>query len=261
MKKTLVIIGLILLLISGTVLSGCERVLISEKNGPIIMKEYDFTDFTGIEVGHAFHIDVTPADTYKVTITAGENVLDRIDVTKSGSTLKIDMDAWWFTWHSTPKVVITMPVLRDLDMSGASKGNVRGFKSSEDFALELTGASELDLDMEAGDFTAHISGASKLAGYLKASSSDIELSGASRSELKGTGGDTFVDASGASHVNMIDFAADDAEIELSGASHAGLTINGRMDVSLSGASSLEYGGNPTPGNLDISGASNIEHKP
>jgi len=260
MKKALVIIGLVILLISGGVLSGCERVLISEKNGPTTTREYDFTDFTGIEIGHAFELEVTSSDTYKVTITAGENVLDRIDVTKAGSTLKIDMNAWFFSWHSTPKVVITMPVLRNLDMSGASKGSIRGFKSAEAFTLELTGASELDLDMEMGDFKVEISGASKLAGYLKASSSDVALSGASRSELKGTGGNTRLEASGASHVNMIDFTADDAVIELSGASHVSLTVNGRMDVDASGASSLEYAGNPTLGTMDVTGASSIKQK-
>jgi hypothetical protein len=52
----------------------------------------------------------------------------------------------------------------------------------------------------------------------------------------------------------------DANIELSGASHASLEINGKLDVSLSGASSLGYGGNPTLGRLDVTGASSIKQK-
>ena len=260
MKKTIIIIGLILLLVAATALAGCRTVLLSEQNGPVITREYEFTDFTGIEVGHAFELEVTPSDTYKVTITAGEKVLDRIDVKKAGGILNFDINDLFFTWNTRPKVAIAMPVLRDLDMSGASKGNVRGFKSAEDFNLVLSGASELDLDMETGDFTADISGASRLAGFIKAASSHIELSGASRSELKGAGGDMILDASGASHVNMIDFAVEDAHIELSGASYAGLTIDGELNADLSGASSLEYGGNPTLGSLDLTGASSIERK-
>lgn len=260
MKKNIIIIGLILLLIAAAALGGCRKVPISEVNGLTITREYDFTDFTGVEVGHAFKLEITPSDTYKVTITAGEEVLDRIDVRKDGSILNIDMNDWFFTWNIDTKVVITMPVLRDLDMSGASKGDVRGFKSSEDFTLEMSGASELDLDMETGDFDADISGASRLAGFLKAASSDIEISGASRSELRGEGGDTMIDASGASRIDMMDFTADNADIELSGASRAGLTINGELNADLSGASSLEYGGAPTMGRLDISNTSSIGPK-
>jgi hypothetical protein len=260
MKKTVIIIGLILLLISGAVLSGCTPVLISEKNGPTTTREYDFTDFTGIEIGHAFELEVTPSDTYQVTITAGKSVLDHIDVSKVGSTLKIDMDHWLFNWHSSPKITISMPDLQELNLSGACKGNARGFKSSHDFKLFVSGASELDLDMEVGRLKSEISGASKVAGYLKASSSDIELSGASEVKLEGAGGNIILDGSGVSNFNLSGFAANDAGIELSGASHASLTINGKMDVSLSGASSLEYGGNPTMGRLDISGASDIEQK-
>ena len=260
MKKLIFAIALITILVAGTALTGCSRVLISTENGSLSARDYDFTDFTGIEIGHAFELEVTPSDVYKVTITAGESILKRIDVSKSGSVLKIDMDGWFFSWHSTPKVTITMPVLTWLDLSGASKGNARGFKSSEDFKLSLSGASNLDIDMEAGKFESDLSGASRLIGYLIAESSSFDVSGASEVKLTGSGGDLVVDGSGASHFALSDFAANNADIELSGATHASLNISGRMDVSLSGASSLEYYGNPTLGRLDISGASDIEQK-
>ncbi len=234
--------------------------IIDTNGGPVTTKEYDFTDFTGIEIGHAFELEVTPSDTCKVTITAYESILDRIDVSRAGSTLKIDMDAWFFSWHSTPKVTITMPVLRDLDMSGASQGTITGFRSSEDFTLDLSGASQLDIDLEAGEFESVITGASRLNGYLKATDSRIELSGASQANLTGSGDNLILDASGASRGELSDFPVVDAEIELSGASNAVVNVSGRMDVDLSGASSLEYYGNPTLGQLDISGASHIEHK-
>jgi hypothetical protein len=258
MKKYALILGLILILVSGAILAGCANVEISTDNGPTTTRDYDFTDFTGIEIGHAFDLEITRSDTYKVSITAGKNILEHIDVSKSGSTLKIDMDKWLFNWHSTPKAIITMPDLQGLNLSGASKGNVRGFKSSNNFKLSISGASDLDMDMETGNFKSEISGASKLTGSLKASNSSIELSGASNIKLKGSGGNIIIDGSGASHFELTDFTVNDADIELSGASHANMEINGKMDVSLSGASSLRYAGNPTMGRLDITGASDIK---
>jgi hypothetical protein len=262
MKKFLLAALLIAILISGGMLVSCKTVLIDTDNGPLTTKEYDFTDFTGLDVSAAFELEVTPSDTYKVAVTASQAALDHIKVTKSGSTLKVEMSHWWwfFSWHGTAKVTVTMPELKSLELSGASQGKVRGFKSSQDFDLSLSGASELDIDIETGDFEATLSGASQLAGYLKASSSDIELSGASEANLTGSGGNLILDGSGASHGEFSGFPVNDADIELSGASGAEVDVSGRMDVDLSGASSLEYYGNPILGNLDISGSSDIEHK-
>ena len=260
MKKKLLAALLIGVLIGVGMLAGCKTVPIDVEEGLLTTETYDFTDFTGVEVGHAFELEVTPSDNYSITITAREKTLDNITVSRDGDLLKIELDSWWLTWHTTPKVTITMPSLQRLDLSGAAQGEARGFRSTSDFEVELSGASNLDLDMGAGAFRADISGASSLSGHLEATSSDIELSGASDASLTGSGGDLVIDGSGASRYNLAGYAVNDASVELSGASSAELTVNGRMDVHLSGASKLEYFGDPTLGTLDISGASDLEYK-
>jgi hypothetical protein len=259
MKKAILTAALLVILIPA-VLTGCTRVAIGEINGPTATRYYDFTDFTSIEIGYAFKLEVTPADTYSIQIEAGESTFDHIKVTKAGSKLEIGMDRMFFHFNRSPRVKITMPELRGLDMSGASEGIVSGFNSSQDFNLSLSGASELEMDMETGAFRCDMSGASQVNGRLKAASCDIELSGASDIKLEGSGGNIRLDVSGASDVTMAAFTVNDADIELSGASHAGLDINGRLDVNLSGASSLEYSGNPSLGSIDLTGGSDIDRR-
>ncbi|MBN1693536.1 MAG: DUF2807 domain-containing protein [Dehalococcoidales bacterium] len=257
MKKMIFTLVLISLILSVPVLAGCVRVSLSEKAGPITTRYYNYTDFTGIDVGHAFEVTVTQSDNYSISITAGENAFEHIDVNKDGSTLVIGVDTWAINWFVSPKLTVTMPVLNQLELSGASKGSASGFRSSNDLSVHLSGASELDLDMETGDFFAEISGASKITGHLIASSSDFDLSGASYTGLTGSGGDARIEASGASRVELLDFAISNTEIDFSGASRATINVNGVLDVSLSGASSLEYSGSPSMGEMDISGASSI----
>lgn len=257
MKKiifTLLLISLILLI---PILAGCVVVSLSEKAGPITTQYYDYTDFTGIDVGHAFEVTVTQSDNYSISITAGENAFEHLDIHKDGSTLVIGVDTWAINWFVSPKLTVTMPVLTGLELSGASKCTACGFRSSSDMSVHLSGASELDLDMETGDFFTELSGASKLTGRLIAASSDIELSGASYVSLTGSGGDIRIDGSGASHVDLLDFPVANAYIDFSGASRATLNVNGVLNVSLSGASSLEYTGSPLMGEMDISEASSI----
>jgi hypothetical protein len=279
MKKTILVIGLIVIMLGTGILGGCYR--LSEDNGNLTTTTFDFTDFTAIEIENHFELEITYAETYSITISGAEKVLDRLEVNKSGDTLKVGLNdrvLFWF-WNSSPKAVITLPDLRRLDVSGASHGFVSGFKSAHDFAMELSGASNLDIDMEtadfrakisgasdadftliAGNFAAEASGASTLNGNVDAAGTDIELSGASHARLTGSGGDLKLYASGASNAKLSGYPVNNADVNLSGASHADIEVSGKLDLTLSGASNLDYYGEPSLGKTEISGASDLNHK-
>ena len=262
MKKHILAMLLIAVLVLPAVFTGCVRVDMAEKSGPLATQTYDNTGFTGVDVGSALDLEITQGESYSVTITAGKNIFDHIHVSQSGDILKISITGWSFNWwwgRSTPRVNITMPVLNYLELSGASSGTVTGFKSGENFSTEISGASDLDVDMETGYFTAKISGASNIKGRLTAAGSDIEMSGASDINLTGSGGDIKIDGSGASSAALMYYKVDNASVDFSGASSGSLDIGGKLDVKLSGASHLKYTGNPTMGEIDISDASDLEH--
>lgn len=260
MKRKGALMAIVLALALLIPLVSCERVLIEEVEGPITTRSYDFSDFSRIEIGDAFELTVTRADTYSVAITAREGLFDHINVAQHGDTLKIDLQGFFLNFSHSGQATITMPELRGLELSGAAEADVSGFTSGQDLDVQLTGASRLDLAMETGEFSAELSGASQLTGSLAATATDIVLSGASRIELEGSGGDLRLEGSGASRAKLADFPVGDADIVLSGASHASLDISGRLDVDLSGASQVDYSGNPTLGDSDISGGSQLERR-
>jgi hypothetical protein len=263
MKKYISSIVLIAVLISLMAFAGCVRVDMAEKSGPLSTQTYDNTGFTGVDVGSALDLEITQGDSYSVTITAGKNIFDHIHVTQSDNILKISITSWSFGWwwgRSTPRVNITMPVLNYLELSGASSGTAKGFKSGEDFIADVSGASDLNLDMETGRFTATVSGASNIKGRLTATGSDIDISGASDINLTGSGGDIKLQSSGASTAALMYYPVNNANVDFSGASNGSLDISGKLDVKLSGASDLKYTGNPTMGEIDISDASDLDHK-
>jgi len=61
-------------------------------------------------------------------------------------------------------------------------------------------------------------------------------------------------------VELPDFSVVDADINLSGASGVTVNASGRLDGNLSGASRLNYMGNPTLGSISASGGSTISQK-
>ena len=202
--------------------------------------EYEFADFTNIEVSSAFTVYVSKSNSYSVSITANENLLDYLNVYQRGDTMYIGLKLANYR-NIRHQANITMPLLLNLELSRASKGNLRccpKFSSANPFKLGL-------------------SGASRLSGSIEAGHCNFNLSGASTVKLAGSGNDADINASGASNVELADFPINNVEVKLSGASSAAVNVNGRLDANLSGASHLEYIGEPTLGSIKTSGGSTV----
>ncbi len=256
MKKAIVVILVSVTLTLG-LLIGCAGVL--KGSGNLDTQEFNFSDFTRIEVGYAFEVEIVQSASYSVSITADDNLFDEyIRVSKDGETLKIRLKPALSYISTTLRARITIPDLYDLDLSGATHGTVKGFSSSHDFTLDLSGASSLDMsDMSAGDIKFDISGASRVTGDITADDAEFEISGASTVRLQGSASDIDINASGASHAELANFTVNNADVNLSGASSGTVNLNGKLDVDLSGASNLRYIGEPTVGDIDISGGSTL----
>ena len=231
-------------------------------SGNLVTEEMDFSDFTIVEVGSAFEVEITQSDSYSVSITADDNLLDYIQVSKTGDTLTIGLKSGYSYQSLTLRAKITMPELYELELSGATRGSVEGFSSSHRFILGLSGASSLDMfDMSAGDIEIDLSGASRVTGDITASGdAPFTLSGASTIELEGTANDLLIGASGASNLELSDFHVHNANVNLSGGSRATVNLDGRLDAELSGGSHLHYIGEPTLGDINTSGGSTVSKK-
>jgi hypothetical protein len=258
MKRLALAVALVLAV--AAVLSGCIRIDRYADEGSRTTREYDLTGFKKIEIGHAFQLEVAPSDNYSITVTAGDKFLEKLDVHLRGETLVFSLSSWMFTFHESPRAVVTMPELTGLDLSGATSGTAAGFATDEAFELKLSGASNLTMDLVTGPFRAEISGASRVSGGLTAVSTDLELSGASGFNVDGTGGDITLHVSGASRAELRDYAVNDVDADLSGASTAYLDTGGHLDASISGASRVTYTGQPAIGDLDITGGSSFRHE-
>jgi len=269
-RKNLIMTTLAGLLLAMLLSTGCQSILVTrtgeKPSEETETRQFDFTEFSRLEIGSAFSYEIKQSDTYSISITANDNLFDDIEVAKEGQTLKIGMEFPEVPWaifniDPRPKAVITMPLLNGLVGSGATHGVVSNFSSSEDLEIVMSGASSMEMvKIAAGDVTFIVSGASKVSGDLEAGNTDFEVSGASSVQLEGSAKDVVIYASGASRLKMADFHINNADITLSGASKGTINAAGELDVQLSGASTLEYIGQPTLVDMDISGGSTLKKK-
>jgi len=258
------------LLLATFLFSGCQTILVSKngetETGETETRQYDFSEFTRMDISSAFSYEIKQSDTYSVSITANNNLFDDIKVVKEGQTLIVGREipeVPWAIFNTDPglKAVITMPLLQSLDSSGATDGIVADFNSTENLDVTASGASTVELvKIAAGDVIFEVSGAGKVTGDIEAKNMELEVSGASTVQLKGSAGSIAADVSGASHLKLEDLKVENADVVLSGASNGTINLNGRLDADLSGASTLEYIGDPALGIMDITRASTLKKK-
>jgi hypothetical protein len=242
MKKAIIIAAIVTavsIIIAVLILRGLPGGLVG--SGNLETEQYAFTNFTEVEIGSAFEFEIKQSSSYSINVTADDNVMDYVQVSKDGQTLTIRLRRFISIGPVTLRASVTLPQLHGLTASGASRGTVSNFSSNED--LDIT-----------------VSGASRVTGDVTAGNVEFGISGASTIQLEGSASDIDANVSGASHFNLEAFTVNNADVNFSGASSGTVNLNGRLDANLSGASRLWYIGEPTMGDINTSGASTISKK-
>jgi hypothetical protein len=221
----------------------------------------DYTGFTRLEIGYAFDVEITRADSFMVQITLDDNLYDYLDISQDEDTLRITMQPGNIYTQATQQAVIHLPDLEQLELSGASQADVSGFVSQHGLYIELSGASQMDgTGISAEDVSLKISGASRITADMAMTNGTFNISGASSMTLDGAAQDIYLNVSGASQAHLDDLTVINVEVDLSGASGATVNASGEISGNLSGVSHLEYIGNPTLGEFNSDDLSSVSPK-
>lgn len=202
-----------------------------------ITQSYGLTDFDQLDMGSAFNIEVRQGNAFRIDVRGNRSDVDDLDVYTRNGTLYAkyrNSRSHRYTTYFT----ITMPTVRSVDFSGASKSTISGFANLRSFEITLSGASRSEVDLDATN--------------LK-----FDLSGASTLDIIGQGSVMEGDLSGASTLEAFDYLANDAILDVSGASRARVNVAKTLDVTASGASNVRYRGNPSV-RQNTSGASSVQ---
>jgi hypothetical protein len=237
MKRTLISL-LATVFILASCITGCGGKTTSL--GKLTTESFDFAGFTMIEAESGFTLTVKQSQSYKIEITTYENILKKLDVKKTGTTLKVGTSGGNLD-PTMLKAEISMPGIEGINLSGGSKAAISGFNSNESFSVTLTGGSELTGDIIAGDVGFGISGGSMVT-------------------LIGSGGDLLARSSDGSEMTLDEFPVSNADINIDGGGRSFINLNGKLDTVLTGGSELYYTGEPEMGEVNISGGSVLEKR-
>jgi len=210
---------------------------LQEDPGPIQYSEqlYDVTDFDRLDIGDAMFVTVVRGTGFSISAKGDRRNLNDLIVTRQGNTLTARFSENRNRRHTT-YIMITMPSLVSANFYGATTATISSFET-EEFLLNLSGASMTQLDVTAERSTFNVSGASNLS-----------LSGISKH--------VTADISGASLFKGYNMDTEDINIIVSGASHGYVRASKTLVAEATGASSILYRGDAVV-TSKVSGTSSI----
>lgn len=236
--KRRITIMLAFLLLAGTgLMAGCIPDNGIKGDGDVIKQERKVSGFTSVEVGGAFTVYLYQGNKESLTVEADKNLMEFIKTEVKGDRLEIYTDGKNISKFTKMNIYLTFQELEMLDISGAADVFGEGEMQFEDLILEASGASELEIDMEAS--------------MLR-----LDISGASEVELMGTATSFSGECSGASELDAYEFVIKHCEIDVSGAADARINVTDMLEVEVSGAASVKYKGSPKL-RSDVSGAGSL----
>ncbi len=257
-----ILLGLIL--ITGCNVSAQNKTAVVYDNHAQVRK---VPSFNAISVSSAIDLYLTQSNTNEVAVSASEeDIRDHIITEVVGGTLIIRLGdhGTWFSWKKwgnyKTKAYVSIKEIDALTATGASNVHLVNTIESPKIRIKLTGASDFHGDIKAGTLDYTLSGASDYKGQVTASNIIIDGSGASNIELTGTVDDLSLEVSGASDAKLYGLTSKGAVVHASGASHAQLNVTEILKAQSSGASNIDYKGNPNVKESNTSGASSIKHR-
>lgn len=197
-------------------------------------------DFDRLTVAGPFKVTLRVSDAASYSLEGPEELLERVKAELVGGHLRLSFKSG-VTWGSTGSVAvtITVPTLRELDLTGAVSAESEGTLVADRLAVDLSGGTSLTLDLSVKNLSLEGSGAT-----------DVTLTGVAES--------LDIDFSGGSKLRAKDLKAKRVTLESSGASDIELYADESLALDVSGASRVRYAGNPAQLETDSRGASSIQ---
>jgi hypothetical protein len=136
------------------------------------------------------------------------------------------------------KVYVSAPVYNDIDVSGACDIIGQGtITNPENLSMHISGAGDMQMDINAPQISAEVSG-----------SGSVNLKGETKS--------VDINLTGAANAHCFDLKSENTKVDISGAGTADVYASVKLDAEVSGAGTVNYKGG---GQVDkqISGAGSV----
>lgn len=237
MKKTLTILLAIITSVSLLSLSAC-RFNCKRGSGNLITEHRGVGSFTGVEVSGGYKVVIKQDSVNNVTIIGDDNLMKYVKTENNGERLKI-YNSRSICTSGQYTVYVSLKELNYIETSGATSVFSDGKITVKDLELHTSGSTKINLSLNADHVKTEASGLT-----------DMFLEGQAQSHT--------LETSGSSSLNALNFVVNKYRIESSGLSHCKINVLSELNINSSGASDIQYRGNPSDIRNNKSGIASLK---
>lgn len=210
---------------------------------PTATEDRTVKQFDKIQLEGMGTLKITQGAQESLRVEAPENLISAIRTEVSFNTLKIDYRRKWLFFSypfSDVTFHVTVKDLSKIETSGSANIMMQEL-FTEKLTLETSGSAEGNININVGAF-------------------DFESSGSSTLNVSGRADTQRIKISGSGEYKAKDFKTNETDIDISGSGDALVNVKERLNVNISGSGSVEYYGNPSKVDQDISGSGTLRKK-
>ena len=204
-------------------------------NGKVVELQQSLDPFNSIDISGFFEI-VLIEGKEGIEVITDENLHEHIDIRVKDRRLVIDTEDNYLDADELT-LRIYYKDLNEIDVSGAVELTSEGVIETKSFRLEVSGACDGDLELDAKEL-------------------EIDISGGGEIDLAGQADRVDIRISGAGEINGLQLKSKDAQIDITGAGEVELDVEKSLDISVTGAGEIRYSGDPEV-TKKVSGAGEI----
>jgi hypothetical protein len=211
----------LLVIVSALVFVSCYNI---SGSGNIVNEKRQVGSFKGISTGGAYEVELRKGPSVEVEVESDDNVIKYIETSVEGDVLEIRKKGGGNFMNTHTKIFVTVPEINLLKCSGAASIKTTDvFKSDGKIRLETSGASDVEVQVDAPEVSAKSSGASS-----------IKLGGRTR--------DYNAAASGSADIKSSGLMTENSVIKASGAADVHVHASVKLNAEASGSASIYYRG-------------------
>lgn len=206
--------------------AGTDETAEARGTGP--SRNYALSGFSAVDLRGSDDADIRVGPAFSVRAQGPAKELDRLEITRSGDSLRIGRKRTvgmnWSEGESV-KVFVTMPRL---------------------LGAAVSGSGDMTVDRVEGDrFTGEVAGSGSLAvGRVRAGDVSLSVAGSGDVVGAGTARTLRMEIAGSGDIDARQLTASEARVSIAGSGNASAIVNGPARIEIAGSGDVELGGSP-----------------
>lgn len=235
MNKFFLRITIVITIATSLFLSSCNDCL--EGNGKQAVRSAKFAEITSIDLSLGADVKLVDDSTGTVKIEGESNIINDIELTLSGSSLRITS---LHCLAATKPITITIPMqnISKLELAGSGSIKSENKMIANNLNLEILGSGDIELEVDAANVWSKVAGSGNII-------------------LKGTSKRHKIEIEGSGNVEAEIFPTPDVSVEIDGSGDCKVLAINALSVSINGSGSVYYSGSPDISS-DIKGSGSLE---